>query len=126
MKKVITAFGIGILGAVLISFTGSHKCEPNNNDATMAYFSGSDSPFIEGWNLELLAENLEVEDIVYIEEENFQLGFDTTVYLPLGFNAYEGMELELADIEYIEDEDEVLLNFDTKDYLPADFTTSSR
>ena len=45
--------------------------------------------------------------IEFVEEcEEVDLGFDPYFYLPSNFNAYEGMILELKDIEYIELEEE--------------------
>ena len=62
------------------------------------------------------------DNVVYIEEnEEVVLGFDTSEYLPDGFNAYEGMTFDINEIDYAEIEDEIDLGFDTKDYLPIGF-----
>ncbi|MGB5429721.1 hypothetical protein [Eudoraea sp.] len=63
-----------------------------------------------------------LDDIVYIEEnEQMVLGYDTSLYLPLGFNAYKGMSFDISEIDYVEIEGEIDLGFDTKDYLPLGF-----
>ena len=84
--------------------------------------------------------------IVYELEEEVELGFDTTKYLPKNFNPFEGMDsynellteealvlktlvsnIEFANIIKIEDvvvyelEEEVELGFDTTKYLPKNF-----
>lgn len=89
---------------------------------------------------------LEIEDIkVYELEEELDLGFDVNDYLPSNFNPYKGMDsieeleveakkvfaelfadiqqeiLNVEDINVYEIEEEVNLDFDTKDYLPSDF-----
>jgi uncharacterized protein YcfL len=58
--------------------------------------------------LETTKERKMLSSIDYIEdEEEVDLGFDLYFYLPLGFNAYEGMEFDLNDIHYIELEEEI-------------------
>jgi hypothetical protein len=65
---------------------------------------------------------LDASEIVVLEvEEEVDLGFDTAEYLPLGFNAYEGMELDVEDIVILEEEEEVDLGFDVAPYLPENF-----
>ena len=62
---------------------------------------------------------------VYEVEEAIELHFDTTDYLPEGFNALKGKhDLDWSTIEIIEIEDEIVLGFDTKDYLPENFNTN--
>ena len=64
---------------------------------------------------------VEIDSIVYIEEEKpVELGFDTAMYLPEGFNAY-GIPANAMDISYIEEEYEVVLDFDINEYLPKAF-----
>ncbi len=60
-----------------------------------------------------------INEIVFIEEDEVELGFDTATYLPKDFNPYAS---EYENIEYIE-EDEIELGFDTKAYLPANFNS---
>ena len=60
-------------------------------------------------------------DVIQIEEE-VALDFDTSKYLPEGFNALEGKgDLNWNTIEIYEIEEEVALNFDTTKYLPKGF-----
>jgi len=68
--------------------------------------------------------NVEVSDVKVIElEEEIELGFDTTYYLPQDFNALEGMyDLDWNSINLIEVEEEVELGFDTTKYLPQNFS----
>ena len=97
MKKISSIIGVGLLGAVFMSFTGAYECDPN-------------------------VANLKVEDISVIQvEEEIDLGFNTAQYLPVGFNPYKGIKLNLDDIVILEEEQEIQLGFDTAQYLPADF-----
>ena len=97
MKKISVVSGIGILTLTLLSFVGKGDCEKSK-------------------------EELLVDNIVFIEvEEDIDLGFDTAYYLPIGFDAYAGMELNFDEIEFIEVEDEIDLGFDTAYYLPIGF-----
>ncbi|MFK7811200.1 MAG: hypothetical protein AB8B59_01825 [Maribacter sp.] len=91
MKKM-TSFAISALVVVLCSsFNTAEK--PN-------------SAQLLSEDLERTIEREMLNTIEYIEEkEEIDLGFDSYFYLPHGFNAYEGMEFELSDIEYIELED---------------------
>lgn len=58
-------------------------------------------------DVERILERKMLNTIEYVEEyEAVDLGFDSYFYLPFNFNAYEGMELELKDIAYIEYEEE--------------------
>lgn len=64
---------------------------------------------------------IEVDSIAYIEEESpVDLGFDTALYLPENFDAYDLPE-NIMDISYIETESEVVLGFDASTYLPSAF-----
>ena len=122
MKKASLLLGIGVLGVILVSFTGTHQCEKSEHDKAVVAFSESKYLFEEGLLLQRETEILEINDIVFIEQdEEIKLDFDTTDYLPLGFNAYEGLELDLNDIIIVEEEEEINLGFDTAQYLPADF-----
>lgn len=69
-----------------------------------------------------LTESESLNDIEFIEdEEAFELGFDSSLYLPFGFNPYQGMVFELSEITYIEDDEAIELGFETAKYLPKDF-----
>lgn len=122
MKKVSGLLGLGLLGAVLISFTGSHKCGVPENSETLAFLSETDTSFVEKMAESAEALDLNINDITFIEEDQeIDLGFDTAVYLPKGFNAYSDTGLDLNDIVVVEDEVEIDLGFDTTDYLPLGF-----
>jgi hypothetical protein len=69
-------------------------------------------------------QDLCLDAIVFIEaEEPIDLGFDTSEYLPAGFNPYvtESNELDLNSIVFLEDTDDADLGFDTAEYLPIGF-----
>lgn len=60
-----------------------------------------------------------INSINYIDEDtDFELGFDTSDYLPEGFDPYE-IYFNLDAVVFIEDE--VADNVKTKKYLPANF-----
>jgi len=99
MKKISAISGIGILSFALLSFGGNDECEKLKSEKEVS-----------------------VDDIVFIEtEEEIELGFDTAEYLPIGFDAYDGMELDLDHITFIEVEEEIELGFDTTEFLPVGF-----
>lgn len=64
-----------------------------------------------------------IDSIEVIElEEEIDIDFDTTEYLPEGFNALDGKnDINWDEIELVELNEEVELGFDTKDYLPKGF-----
>ncbi len=123
MKKIGVLSGIGILALALLSFVGKNECQKSEewNEAATT-LAESQQHFIN----ELLAQNendqWSVDEIVFIEaNEEIDLGFDTAEYLPVGFDAYAGMELDLNEINFIEIEEEIDLDFDTVEYLPVGF-----
>lgn len=60
-------------------------------------------------------------ELVEIDEE-VNINYDTSKYLPEGFNALKGKDdLDWSKIELIEIEEEVNINFDTSKYLPKGF-----
>ncbi|MBT8254123.1 MAG: hypothetical protein HKN00_00155 [Flavobacteriaceae bacterium] len=60
--------------------------------------------------------------VVYDLEEELELDFDTTDYLPEDFDAKAGMEtIDWSEINLYELEEEIDLGFNTKDYLPKGF-----
>ena len=64
---------------------------------------------------------IDIDSITYIEEEApVELGFDTAMYLPEGFDAY-GNPMNFMDISYIEAEYVPVLDFDIDRYLPKVF-----
>ena len=109
MKKISLLSGIGILTLTLLSFVGNGECEKSKESHVC--------PTNENGILSM-------EDIVFIEtDEEIDLGFDTAEYLPIGFDAYAGMELDLDEISFVENEEEIDLGFDTAEYLPIGFNT---
>ncbi|MGB5275408.1 MAG: hypothetical protein WBN39_15240 [Flavobacteriaceae bacterium] len=118
MKKVSILTGIGLLSLVLFSFNGKDKCE---KEVAIAY-EALQQPFLSGLPTETNPTTLNINEIDYVElEGEFDLGFEPADYLPLGFNAYQGMDLDLDDIVYVEEEEDIDLGFDTADYLPKGF-----
>jgi len=134
MKKATTFLSIVLLGASLMSFTGTPECNAQCDDLHL-----EDISFIEvdeeidlGFDTaQYLPEGFDayqgmgpnLEEITFIEpEKQIDLGFDTAQYLPEDFNVYAGMEFDIDQIEYIEEEEEIILDFDVQDYLPADFS----
>ena len=128
MKKLSALLGIGILGVLLISSTANHYCsDMDNMDNNSHKPKVSFNPFAEGLKMEMASANLDAKEIVLFEEEvEVDLGFNTADYLPLGFNAYEGMELNANEIVVLEDEEEVVLDFDVTQYLPENFDAYSK
>jgi len=65
---------------------------------------------------------LNLNEVLFIEEvnEEDELGFDTSEYLPEGFNPYE-VYFDLNSVEYVEADTEMDLGFDTAEYLPVGF-----
>ncbi len=125
MKKLSALLGIGILGVLLISSTANHYCSDMDNNSHKPKVSFN--PFAEGLKMEMASANLDAKEIVLFEEEvEVDLGFNTADYLPLGFNAYEGMELDANEIVVLEDEEEVVLDFDVTQYLPENFDAYSK
>lgn len=59
----------------------------------------------------------DLSSIEYIEEENFDLGFNTSEYLPADFDPYT-YYMNLDSISYVE---EVAVNINSEKNLPKDF-----
>ncbi|PIB28520.1 hypothetical protein [Maribacter sp. 4G9] len=118
MNKLSVLLGTAILGVLLISAKANPNCVDTNHDPHKAKYN----PFAEGLQIAMESANLDASEIVVLKiEEEVDLGFDTSQYLPLGFNAYEGMELDVKDIVVLEAEEEVHLGFDVSKYLPENF-----
>ena len=63
----------------------------------------------------------EIDSITYLEEEEMAtLDFDTSEYLPEGFNPYAA-PANIMHVSYITGKEIAELGFDTKQYLPAGF-----
>jgi len=66
-------------------------------------------------------ESFDIRDIEFLElEEEFDLGFDTSEYLPEGFNPYEA-NFEMTSVEFTDLEETIDLGFETSEYLPEGF-----
>jgi hypothetical protein len=72
---------------------------------------------------DLYDQTLAVEDIEIVElEEDIEIDFDTTEYLPENFNALAGKnDIDWSKVELIELEEDIEIGFNTKDYLPRNF-----
>lgn len=68
-------------------------------------------------------ETLNVNEIHVVElEEEVEIDFDVTAYLPENFNSLKGKnDIDWSSVELIELDEEVELGFNTKSYLPKDF-----
>lgn len=123
MRKVSVLSGIGLLALALLSFKGNDECQKiKEKQDTETILTELQQPFISELQAQNKIEPLSVEAIVFVEtEEEINLGFDTAGYLPIGFNAYAGLELDLDEIDLVEIEEEIELGFDTAKYLPLGF-----
>tara|TARA_R110000868_G_scaffold360590_1_gene622635 strand:- start:201 stop:683 length:483 start_codon:yes stop_codon:yes gene_type:complete len=119
MKNAALILSTILVSLSLFSFSGKDKCL--NSDDIECYLE-SHNPFAEGLLLDEEVKNLSLNEINLIEEEEeIVLNFDPTTYLPLDFNAYMGMELDLDKIVVEDLEEEIVLGFDTAQYLPIGF-----
>ena len=119
MKSIITVCSMLLITITATSFntienldTLTLKCtERNFEECTLVN------------HLAVEKEPVKVEDIyVYEIEEEVNLDFDTTQYLPNDFNALKGIgDLDWNTIELVELEEVVVMDFDTKQYLPENF-----
>lgn len=123
MRKINILLGTGILSILLMSFTGENKnADLINNDNPTKCSTETNELFAEVLCKDEAARNLRPEEIILIEEEEeIELNFDTTAYLPLDFNAYKGWKLNINDIVVEELEEEIDLGFEVSDYLPKGF-----
>ncbi|MBT8205299.1 MAG: hypothetical protein KJP14_04320 [Eudoraea sp.] len=72
-------------------------------------------------NSPLHSDQNETDKVIYIEEVSpVDLGFDTALYLPEGFDPYAIPE-NIMDVSFIEDEAKIQLDFDVEQYLPKHF-----
>jgi hypothetical protein len=120
-------YRLSLLFSLLISLTINAKTE--NQSA----YNNSNSEFIaleiNQFEIEqdvfsnVVDLTLNVDDIEVIElEEDVDINFDTTQYLPENFNALAGKnDIDWSNVELIDLEEEVTLGFNTKDYLPENF-----
>jgi hypothetical protein len=119
MKNAALLISSILVSLSLFSFSGKDKCL--KTEGINCYLE-SHNPFAEGLLLDEEIRNLSLDQINLVnEEEEIILGFDTATYLPLGFDAYAGMELDLDDIIVEDLEEEIILDFDPAKYLPIGF-----
>ncbi len=123
MRKVSVLSGISLLALALLSFSGNDECKKlKEKQDTETILTELQQPFINELQAQNKIEPLSLEAIVFVEtEEEIDLGFDTADFLPMGFNAYAGLELGLDEIDFLEIEEEIELGFDTAKYLPLGF-----
>lgn len=82
-------------------------------------------PFLSAKTAIAPKEDFDVSTISFIEEDqHIDLGFETTSYLPDGFNPYKE-EIPIKEIIFMEEES-IQLDFDTAPYLPEDFDPYQR
>lgn len=123
MRNSVLLLGTVLTSFFLLSFSGTSGC-PNilNSDCPTNTSYDPQNPFTEGLLMDEEVRNLSVEDIELIEvEEEIVLNFDPAPYLPMHFNAYAGMGLDLDEIVVEEVEEEIVLGFDPALYLPLGF-----
>ena len=66
-------------------------------------------------------EDLDIDKVEFIEEDqSFELGFDTAMYLPENFDPYSD-GFSVSSINYIDECDDIELGFETMEFLPMDF-----
>ncbi|HUH46717.1 MAG TPA: hypothetical protein VLZ54_06165 [Arenibacter sp.] len=123
MKKINILLGTGILSILLMSFTGASKnADLNHDDDPTKCATERNELFAAILCKDEAARNLRPEEIILIEqEEEIELNFDTTAYLPLDFNPYKGWKIDVNDIVVEEFEEEINLGFEVNDYLPKGF-----
>jgi len=95
------------------SYLGSDLMDPEYNEAmeTLPEIKWEDASE-SGVNPEA---ELQLEEVIYLEDEQIDLGFDVDEYLPADF------ENDPLAITYIESEEAINLDFNTEKYLPEDF-----
>jgi hypothetical protein len=122
MKNIKIVAAVVLLAGIFISFSGLHHHRKEQHLEMAELFEVSNTSFEVQFANIPESRCLNPYDLIVIElEEEINLGFDITAYLPLGFNAYASMELEAQDLEVFESEHKVDLGFDTAAYLPAGF-----
>lgn len=129
MNKLLLIYGSVLLSSTAIANDQQnvrfveHQSETLNsleNSLTVLNISADLSNSTSEMN-DYASYELNLNEIVYLEEEpEVDLGFDTSDYLPEGFNPYESY-FDLNSIIYLENNVELALGFDTKKYLPENF-----
>lgn len=77
-------------------------------------------PMLSAKSAEMKKGEFNIDSVDYIElDQQTELGFETSDYLPEGFDPYQE-DVSIKSLNFIE-EDAIDLGFETKDYLPEDF-----
>ncbi|MBS9461886.1 hypothetical protein KIM67_05645 [Flagellimonas sp. 389] len=134
MNKLLMIYGCALLGsptvaedqqstAATVVETKTETVGTFENNFTVltinAEANSETSRFYSAINEESFQLNL--NEIEFVEEESdLDLGFNTSDYLPEGFDPYETY-FDLNSLIYIEDENELHLDFSTSAYLPEGF-----
>jgi hypothetical protein len=120
-------YKLSLLFSMLITLTINAKTSNSNelsnlNSEFIAFelnqFELELNVFSDMYDITLNVEDVEVEEL----EEDVEINFDTTEYLPENFNVLAGKnDIDWSEVELLELEEEVELGFDTKDHLPGNF-----
>lgn len=115
-SKVISFLAVGILFSVHVSaFSEREDTLPNNhvlmNECAKEKLANDDVPM----------HRFDISQLVFIEIEEIELGFDSDFYLPENFDAYKGMYIDIDEIVVLEKEEALELGFKTDKYLPKGF-----
>jgi len=120
-SKYVLTFLLSVLFTLNITAKIAKDCDTLNNSLSNENHKLEKILFtkVEDSN----TQNLEINDIEVIElEEEVELGFDTSEYLPENFNPLKGKhDLDWNAIELIDIEEVVELGFETSRYLPENF-----
>lgn len=113
---------MGITATLLFSFTKLSGTNGIQGDMSGHNTVVNDSVIAKTKGNNPMMVSLDINEICYIEEkEEIDLGFDSALFLPAGFDAFKGMVLNIGDIIYVELEEEPDLGIDTSKYLPKNF-----
>lgn len=99
-------------------------CRHKGHDHTATAITEIYPDFEDGLRKQGQTAMLEVSSIaVFRMEEEVELGFDPSAYLPAGFDPYAGKIATWVDLGLVEVEEEPIpdLGFDTAPYLPEGF-----
>ena len=86
----------------------------------LAFLGALFLPLLSAKSDRVLPKEENLEEVVFIEQEpEVEFSFDTTTYLPEGFDPF-AEEVGISSIHFVED-DTIELGFDTSAYLPENF-----
>lgn len=118
MNALITLAGLLLLGGAAAH---SHPIQYVDSDLSEWELTANCNDPLTEINIKCSPDTATVlAGIEFLEEEYslYDLGFETSEYLPADFDPYE-VYVDLKSIDFIEDEED--LGFDTSDYLPEGF-----